>query len=303
MNIVSIGEILWDVYENEEHIGGAPFNCSVHLKKLGHQVYFISSVGNDKRGLNALKYIQNNDITTKFVQQVNCYPTGYVEVKTGVDGSASYIIHRPMAYDFPSLTSEQLNDIISFLPDWLYFGTVQQMGVSAHELTCNLVELLPKTKCFYDMNLRDDNYTKDLVKKLLMASSIVKLNADEVRICCELFEKRPMELRYFCEWAVEEFKLEGVCITTGPDGCATYLDGKYLESPGYREKVVDSVGAGDAFSAGLLHGLSKNWKLDKVCDFANRLGAIIIKKKGAIPDWTLKEVFTLSLNTNNLVTM
>ena len=139
------------------------------------------------------------------------------------------------------------------------------------------------------MNLRSGHYTKDLVKELLMSSSILKLNDGEVRNCCELFKKKPMELKDFCRWSVNAFELEGVCITMGPDGCVVYLDGEYIESSGYKVKVVDPVGAGDAFAAGFLHGLSKNLKLNKTCDFANRLGASTIKNKGAIPDWEIDE--------------
>ena len=82
----------------------------------------------------------------------------------------------------------------------------------------------------------------------------------------------------------------------GPEGCVVYLDGEYFESSRYQVEVVDPVGAGDAFAAGFLHGLSKNWKMNKACDFANRLGAFNVKKKGAIPDWTIEEVFSLRSN-------
>jgi len=296
MHIISIGEILWDVYGNVEHIGGAPFNFSVHANRLGHKVYFISAIGDDKRGDSALRCTSDYGLSTKFISRVNDYPTGFVDLTIGMDGTPSYDIHHPAAYDFPSLTAEQINDIISFQPDWFYFGTVQQMSVVARELTCNLIELLPKTECFYDMNLRDGYYTIDIVKELLMTSSILKLNIEEIQICCDLFDKKPMKLKDFCKWVVEEFELKGACITVGPDGCATYFDGEYFESPSYQVEVVDSVGAGDAFSAGFLHGLSKNWKMNKACDFANRLGAFNIKKKGAIPDWTIEEVFSLRSN-------
>ncbi len=190
MRIISIGEILWDVYEDEEHIGGAPFNFSVHVNSLGHEVYFISAVGADSRGDLGLLSISNYDLSTKYISRVKNYPTGYVDVTIGMDGLPSYDIRRPAAYDFPSLTSTQINDIISLKPDWIYFGTVQQMSVVARELTCDLVELLPKTRRFYDINLRSGHYTKDLVKELLMSSSILKLNYGEVRICCELFKKK-----------------------------------------------------------------------------------------------------------------
>lgn len=292
MRIISIGEILWDVYENEEYIGGAPFNFSVHANRLGHEVYFISAVGEDKRGEKALQYIHDYDLPTKFVKKVKGHPTGYVDVTIGIDSYPSYNIHRPVAYDFPSLTSKQINDIISFQPDWLYFGTLQQMSNVAVHLTRKLIESLPKTRRFYDMNLRNGHYTPELIRELLKVSSIFKLNKDEVRASCEIFNKKPTDLRNFCKWVVNEFDLEGVCVTMGSEGCTTYFDGEYLETPGRSVEVVDPVGAGDAFAAGFLHGLSNNWELDIICEFANRLGAIVIKRKGAIPDWTMEEVFS-----------
>jgi len=100
-----------------------------------------------------------------------------------------------------------------------------------------------------------------------------------------------MELKDFCSWSVEAFELEGVCITMGPAGSVVYLDGEYIESPGYHVEMVDSVGAGDAFAAGFLHGLSNDLNLKKICDFANRLGASTLKNKGAIPDRLVKEEF------------
>ena len=295
MRIISIGEVLWDVYENEEHIGGAPFNFSVHSMRLGNEVYFISAVGEDGRGERALRCITDYGLSTKFISRVKDYPTGHVGVNKDKGGRPSYIIYRPAAYDFPSLTSEQINDIFSFQPDWLYFGTVQQMSSVARELTKELIYLVPGAKRFYDMNLRVGHYTKELVKELLKVSSILKLNDEEARICCGLFDKKQLELKDFCKWVVGNFDFEGVCITKGLEGCAVYLDSNYQESPGYQIEVVDTIGAGDAFAAGFLHGLNKNWKLDKVCDSANRLGALIASKEGATPEWSIDEVISLKL--------
>ena len=296
MKILSIGEVLWDRYINDEYIGGAPFNFSVNANRLGHKVYFISAVGDDKRGREILRYIYENGLSRKFIHKVENYPTGYVDVIIDDDGLPTYSIHRPAAYDFPLLNSEQVNDIISFQPDWLYFGTVQQMSVFARELTWNLIDVLPKTRRFYDMNLRDGHYSKELVKELLKVSSILKLNKEETQICCKLFNKKPMELMEFCEWVVDEFKLEGVCITMGSDGCAICLDGEYIESPGYEVEITDTVGAGDAFAAGLLHGLIEKWEIRKTCKFANRLGAIAVSGNGALANLKDKKLNNLFSN-------
>lgn len=163
------------------------------------------------------------------------------------------------------------------------------MSVVARELTFKLIELLPKTKRLFDMNLRNNHYTTELVRKLIEDSSILKLNNEEIQICCELFNKKPMTMRDFCKWVVDEFELDGVCVTMGEEGCAIFLDGEYLETLGYPVEAVDYVGAGDAFAAGLLHGLYRNWKLDKICNFANRLGALNISSKGAIPKRSVEE--------------
>ncbi len=294
MKIVSVGEILWDVYENEEHIGGAPFNFSVHATRLAHEVYFISAIGEDARGDLALQCISDYGLSTKFISRIKDYPTGHVDVSKDKDCHPSYVIHRPAAYDTPSLNPEQINDITSYKPEWLYFGTVQQMSIVARDLTCKLIELLPKTRRFYDMNIRVGHYTIELVKELLKASSILKLNNEETQICCQLFSKNTMRVKDFCKWVVDEFDLEGVCVTMGSEGCTTYFDGEYLRSQGCSVEVVDPVGAGDAFAAGFLHGLSEEWELRETCNYANHLGALIAGKIGAIPEWSVDGIMTFN---------
>lgn len=116
--MVSIEEILLDVYKNKAYIGGAPFNFSVHANRIGHEVYFISAIGEDKRGEKTLQYIHDYGLYAKFVQKVKGYPTGYVDVTIGIDGYVFYDIPRHVAYDFPSLNSKQLNEISKLKPDW-----------------------------------------------------------------------------------------------------------------------------------------------------------------------------------------
>ena len=140
------------------------------------------------------------------------------------------------------------------------------------------------------MNLRNGHYTKDLIKKLLMSFSILKLNESKVRKCHEIFKNSQRNWRGFCEWSINEFELECVCITKGPDGSAVYFNDEYTESPGYKLKVVDPFGADDSFAVVFLYCLSKNLKLNKPCDFANRLGAITVKSNSAISDWKIEEV-------------
>lgn len=211
------------------------------------------------------------------------------------DRNIAYVIHRPAAYDFPTLSLEQLNDIRFFTPDWIYFGTVQQMSNVARELTRRLVELNSGTKRFYDMNLRNGNYTKELIKELLIESSILKGTQEEILIVEELFGKKYMDLKDSCSWLVDEFGVEGVCVTKGRKGCVGYINGYYLEASGYTVEVADAVGAGDAFAAGFIHGFGLGWEPIEICDFANRLGALIASKRGATPEWSMDEIVSLKL--------
>ena len=290
MRILSIGEVVWDVFEDSTRLGGAPLNFAVDVSRFGHDVVFVSGVGKDQRGDEALKCIRNAGLSTAYVQQLKEYPTGYVQVSTSRDGDHSYGIHRPAAYDFPALTPAQLEAVASFKPDWLYFGTLQQTSCTARELVKTLSHWLPETRRFYDMNLREGHYTTELLRNLLEETTLLKLNENEARTCAGIFENAPSAADEFCDWMVGQFGLEGVCITRGAEGCAVHCDGEYVESPGYQVDVEDPVGAGDAFAAGFLHGRNEGWTLKKTCAFANQLGALVASKPGALPDWSLDEI-------------
>jgi fructokinase len=98
----------------------------------------------------------------------------------------------------------------------------------------------------------------------------------------------------FCRSYATRFGWQAVCVTRGSKGCALLLAGQYLELPGYRVKVADTVGAGDAFAAALVHGIQAGWPAREVGDFANRLGALVASRPGGVPAWTASELLELS---------
>lgn len=293
LNIVSIGEVLWDVFNNSEYIGGAPFNFSVHATKLGHNVLFVSIVGNDTRGKKILKRAAEFGLSTKYIKQINEHTTTYVEIETTNTGQTFFTLNPPRASDLPLLDSKLINEIINYNPDLIYFGTFQQTSRRFHELTQTIIESNPGAKYLYDINLRPNYYTAELVIKLLSYTSILKINEEEVWIVNKMFDLQSKDLKEFGYCVNGRFDVEIVCITRGKDGCAVYLNGNYLETNGYTVKVVDTIGSGDAFIAGFLHGMSKGWDSIKICEFANRLGALIASKKGATPEWSIDEVYAL----------
>ena len=289
MNTISIGEVLWDVVGETEHLGGAPFNFSAHLSKLGHHVSFVSAVGADARGQRILDCMVRMGLSTRYVRQVSDRATGAVTVTLSQDGQPEYVIHRPAAYDFPQLTGPELAELMSPPPDWIYYGTLLQMSPSAKELTMRLLDAGSGARRFYDVNLRRGCWEPALVQELMERATIVKLNEDEAAEVARPFSQRLGSLEGFCRAFAAKFGWEGVCITRGARGCVLFLGGEYVEADGYPIEVADTVGAGDAFAAAFVHGFSSGWAPSRIADFANRVGAIVASRRGAIPSWSLAE--------------
>ena len=124
MTIFSIGEILWDVFPDSVRLGGAPFNFAVNAHRLGHRVIFLSAVGNDDRGRDALQRAAALGLTTEFIQTAADQLTGSVSVRLDAEGHPDFTIHRPAAYDCLTLDDAQLQRLAELRPDWIYFGTL-----------------------------------------------------------------------------------------------------------------------------------------------------------------------------------
>lgn len=297
MNVISIGEVLWDIVGQDEYLGGASFNFSAHLSRLGHAVSFISAVGADPRGQKVIDRMSRLGLTTEYLHLDKSHATGIVSVALASDGQPKFILHRPAAYDVPQLTAAQFDRLFSRPVDWIYFGTLHQIGPQARQLTKELLDRASGARRFYDVNLRADAYTPALIQELMLRATVVKLNHEEVDALARMFGSRHgsqhRSLEEFCRSYADQYKWEGVCVTRGSLGCTVLLDGQYMEAPGYPIQVVDTVGAGDAFAAAFLHGLGSGWSPREIADFANRVGALVASRRGAIPDWTIAEAKAL----------
>jgi len=284
--IVSIGEILWDVFPDSERLGGATFNFSVNSHRLGSDVIFLSAVGDDERGRNARLRAESLGLDPTFIQMVPGTPTGSVTVWLDSAGHPDFTIHRPAAYDRVVLDEPLLARLCEWNPEWIYYGTLHQMEPASRDATSRLIAALPRARRFYDVNLRRDSYTPELVMELLSGSDAVKLNDDEVVSVESMAGCRSASLRQFTETWSERMGWTAVAVTRGKDGCAVRIGEDYAERPGRPVQVVDTVGAGDAFAAAWLHGLTHQWNAARIADYANRLGALVASRAGALPDWS-----------------
>lgn len=281
MRIISIGEILWDVYGDKEFVGGAPFNFCINLSKLRQNFLFISAIGNDERGKKILDLMLRNGLSTQFINTLNKYPTGYVNINRNSKVEPTFNIVKSVAYNYLYLTKSQLDKISLYNANWIYVGTLCQMSLEAKKLTFSILKLFPKAKCFYDLNLREGHYSNFIIEKLLNASAIVKMNLDEYKISNKIFYKKKIGLKEFCKKITKDFLLDGICITMGERGSAVYYKDEYILTPAKKVNVIDTIGAGDAFAAGFIYGINNNLGLFETCKFANQFASKTLTFKGS----------------------
>jgi fructokinase len=296
VRIVSVGEILWDVIGKNEYLGGAPLNFAAHAQKLGHEVYPLSAVGADKRGHKALEMLKERGMATEFIQVLRDHPTGTAEVELDMEGKPTFRIVRSVAYDFVDLNDHELKQVAKLDPDWIYLGTLYHMSGHSLASTKKLLLAVPKARRFYDINLREGHWSLATVEQLCWLADVVKLSdfeAESLDASVDASEGPSDSIEDFCRRWTTRFGFKTVCITFGERGCAIYKDGKFTKTPGYHITVADTVGAGDAFSAAFVHGLSQGWDAHKIACCANAVGALVASRSGAIPDWTIAEAHAL----------
>jgi len=290
MTIVSIGEILWDLFPDVERLGGATFNFSVHARRCGHEVVFVSAVGDDARGERARAKAVELGLPGEHIQTIPNFGTGIVTIHMDAAGHHDFTLHRPAAYDRVALSDAERARIAALNPQWIYYGTLHQIYDHTQAETRKLIAAVPKARKFYDINLRRDCYNRDLLWTLMRQADVVKLNDEEAEEIDQLAGRAHRSLEEFTAYWSEKMGWKAVAVTRGADGSSIRIGNDFAEPASMAVCVADTVGAGDSFSAAFLHGLSCGWNAGRCGTFANRVGALVASRPGGIPAWTLEEV-------------
>ena len=286
-SVVGVGEILWDLLPDGPRLGGAPFNAIVHLGRFGCRTAFVSAVGRDELGQRALAEATRLGVGTDLIE-VNDQPTGVVRVELDEAGVPDYHIVSPAAYE----TRERLppDRAVDGAIDLVVFGTLAQRFEGPRAALQQIVEANQGAARLFDVNLRRGCWDPPLVERLLGLATVVKLNQDEQATLAETFGLPMAPTERFMRTACDRFELRGACMTRGDAGAALLLDDVYREAPAPRVDVVDTVGAGDAFTAGLGYGLIHSWTVSEILSVATRLGAFVASRAGALPEWDATDI-------------
>jgi len=281
--ILSIGEILFDVFPAYRRLGGAPFNFAYHLKHLGFAVRFTSRVGCDDAGREILDRLDVSEFNIGDMQIDPTHPTGTVNVELDVQGSPAFDITRDVAYDYLDF-SPDLASVLATPPRLMYFGTlIQRTTVGRNTLREIFAAKSPQTRCLYDINLRPGCFHRDLITESLEHADILKLNMEELSLLKNIFSYTGSCV-LFCNHLMERFHLSMICVTRGANGSELYIGkNRYTTTAAGFPSVTDTVGAGDAYTAMLAVGLLSGWSPQRVLSEASRFAARICLIEGAVP--------------------
>lgn len=297
MKLLSFGEVLWDIVDSQEYLGGAPFNLAAHAGRCGGDCAMISSLGKDSRGQTALAAAKKMQIDCRYVRIDENHPTGTVDAVISATGQPDYIIHEPVAYDFIDLDDDTIREIAQSRFDVFCFGTLAQRSKVSRDSLMRLLAGLrgSGTRIFCDVNLRQNYYNKDILETSLEACDILKLNDEEVGILSQLlFDVPGMDIQDFCRKLARQMDIKDIVVTMGEKGAMVFDGGGCQAIDGHKVEVADTIGAGDAFSAVFLCKKLNGCTSRQATAAANRVGAFVASKSGAIPEYDAKIMQFLS---------
>lgn len=279
--VVIFGEMLWDCLPSGAVAGGAPMNVALNLHQLGLDSRLISAIGDDEDGRNLLDFLTGFEMPLDLIQTNVEHETSKVLVDDSDPENIKYTIVSPVAWDFIQLNEEMDQKVED--ADAFVFGT---LGVRNTESLKTLLHLLrhPVLRVF-DANLRPPFYDFEIIETLLGFADILKINEDELEIFADYFSTKPT-VESLCGYLDQHFPMEIICVTRGSKGALIYQKGVITEHPGFKVKVEDSIGAGDAFLSGFVKTYLDDKNPNEILDYACKLGAFVATQKGGTPRYS-----------------
>lgn len=274
-SIAIFGEVLFDQFpDNQQVLGGAPFNVAWHLQAFGASPCFISRVGNDAKATVIKNAMQTWGMDLNQLQIDNEHSTGVVQVAFN-NGEPSYDIVANQAYDFIAADDLDLNRQY----DVLYHGTLAMRHCCSAQALA-VLKNNHRGKVFVDVNLRAPWWQLLDIEQQLHHTHWLKLNHEEL----QQLQPSNLPLKEAMVQFLTRHSLETLIVTCGAQGAvALSLSGEWIEiKPATQLAVVDTVGAGDAFAAVLLLGLQRNWALAVTMERAQSFASILVTQRGAI---------------------
>lgn len=286
MKILAFGEVLWDVYTDSEHIGGAPLNFAAHFLKCGGESWIVTSVGNDILGNKTIDEIKKMCINTEYITYSD-KETGKCLVELDDNQIPAYNLLDNVAYDFikKPLIKESVFDV-------LYFGTLSLRNENNRTILNQIISENNFNEIFVDVNIRAPYYSKDIVNFACENATILKISEEELPVVGEYIKCNTEDIMECAQIIGKKFgKLKILIITKGEKGALVYdcLNKRNYSHKAKKVEVVSTVGAGDSFSAAFLSVYLQTGDIEKALDFSTKISAFVVSQKEAIPDYNIND--------------
>lgn len=279
--VVGIGEVLWDVLPEGKKLGGAPANFAYHVSQFGLNSRVVSAIGNDKLGAEIERDFSEKGLEG-IIEKV-AYPTGTVQVSLDDNGVPNYAIKENVAWDNIPFTTA-LKELAQHTCAVSY-GSLAQRNIVSSETIHAFLDAMPKEGAYkiFDINLRQNFYTKDIICESLERCNVLKINDEELVAVSRLFGYPGIDLQDKCWILLAKYDLKMLILTCGVNGSYVFTPGhvSFVETP--KVAVADTVGAGDSFTAAFVSAILRGLFVSEAHKLAVNVSAYVCTQNGAMP--------------------
>ena len=277
--IVGIGEILWDMLPSGKALGGAPANFAYHATRLGEEGWAVSAIGPDSLGREIMDIVTEKRL--KNIISLTDKPTGTVQVELDAKGVPTYTIMEGVAWDHIPFTPEM--EALAQRADAVCFGSLVQRLASRESVLRFLRATRPDALKVFDINLRQHYYSPEVLEESLKIADILKINDEEIRIVADMFGLGDDDVSV-SRALIDRYALRLVILTKGAQGSEVITVDDTLPQPAGEAEVVDTVGAGDSFTAAFVVAYLRGASLADAQRLASDTAAYVCSRKGAMPE-------------------
>lgn len=277
--VVGLGEILWDVFPERKVLGGAPANFAYHASQFGFNGYAVSAIGDDLLGKEILTSLEEKGLN--YLLEKTDYPTGTVQVTLNKAGVPQYEICENVAWDNIPFTARTEN--LAKNTQTVCFGSLAQRNSVSRETIRKFISAMPEDSLkIFDINLRLNFYSKEIIHESLEMSNMMKINDEEVIKVANLYGWKGDE-QEICGRLLEDYKLDILVLTKGTDGSFVFTPRQTSYQPTPKVHVADTVGAGDSFTAAFVAAYLHGERIEDAHQLAVEVSAYVCLQHGAMP--------------------
>ena len=278
--IVGLGEALWDCLPNGSKLGGAPANFAYHTSQFGFEAYAVSALGNDALGDQTVKEFDEKQL--RYIMPRVAYPTGTVQVTLDQQGVPTYDIKQGVAWDNIPFTPEV--EALAKRTDCVCFGPLAQRSEVSRTTINRSIDAMPNDSLkIFDINLRQNFYTKEIIQDSLRKCDILKINDEELVTIGRLFNYPGLDMENKCWLILGKYNLKMLVLTCGTNGSYVFAPAEKSFQPTPHVDVVDTVGAGDSFTGSFAAAILSGMPLADAHRLAVEVSAYVCTQQGAMP--------------------